>query len=233
MGLVISQKNGVSALGLQRVLGLGSYETAWTGWHTLRRAIVRRGRALLSGVVEVDETSFERPEEGRRGREPKPQGDGRGAAEKRERGTGRIHLKHITAVSANSLLPFMQGAVAPGSEVHSDGGRGYAGLSAVGSHHRVTVICGGSWPAHVVMPCVHLVPSLLKRWLAGTHQGGIQQPHLDDYLDEFTFRFNRRPSKARGRLFPRLAQQTVAGGPKPDHALIHPTHSKSGAMEGE
>ena len=233
MWFVISQKNGISALGLQRVLGLGSYETAWTWLHKMRRAMVRPGRDLLSGVVEVDETYVGGPEEGRRGRETKNKAIVVVAAEKRERGTGRIRLKHITDVSANSLLPFIQGAVAPGSEVHSDGWRGYAGLSAVGYHHRVTVISGGSEPAHVVMPCVHLVASLLKRWLAGTHQGGIQQPHLDDYLDEFTFRFNRRNSKARGLLFHRLAQQAVAVGPKPYHAIIHPKHSKSAAMEGE
>jgi transposase-like protein len=232
MWFVTSQKNGASALGLQRVLGLGSYETAWTWLHKMRRAMVRPGRDRLSGVVEVDETYVGGPEEGKRGRETKNKAIVAVAAEKRGRGTGRVRLKHIRDVSANSLLPFVQGAVAPGSEIHSDGWRGYAGLASMGYQHRVTVISSGSETAHVVRPCVHLVASLLKRWLAGTHQGGIQQQHLDDYLDEFTFRFNRRNSKARGLLFHRLAQQAVAVGPKPC-AIIHPKYSRDGTMQGE
>src|SRR5271166_5394141 len=95
------------------------------------------------------------------------------------------------------MLPFVQGAVKRGAMVHTDGWRGYAGLAAAGYQHQVTVLSGGSDPAHEVMPRVHLVASLLKRWLIGTHQGGVQHQHLDYYLDEFTFRFNRRRSKAR------------------------------------
>ena len=108
----------------------------------------------------------------------------------------------------------------PGSTIYTDGWSGYARLPTLGYQHQVTVISGGFDPARVVMPRVHNVASLLKRWLMGTHQGGIQHQHLDYYLDEFTFRFNRRRSQARGLLFHRLAQQAVAVAPAPYHTEI-------------
>ena len=220
MWFVTSQKNGVSALGLQRVLGLGSYETAWTWLHKLRRAMVRPGRDCLFGVVEIDETYVGGSEEGQRGRKIETKEIVAVAAEENGRGIGRIRLQRIKDASAESLLPFVQGVVAPGSVVHTDGWRSYSGLAAAGYKHQVTVISSGSDPAHVAMPRVHNVASLLKRWLLGTHQGGIQPQHLDYYLDEFTFRFNRRKSKARGLLFHRLAQQAVEVRPIPYHYLI-------------
>ena len=220
MWFVTSQKNGVSALGLQRVLGLGSYETAWTWLHKLRRAMVRSGRDCLTGAVEVDETYIGGPEEGKKGRKTKAKAIVAVAAEKNGRGIGRIRLGRIKDVSADSLLPFVQGAVTPGSKVHTDGWSGYSGLATAGYQHQVTVIKSGPDPAHEVMPRVHIVASLLKRWLLGTHQGGIQHRHLDYYLDEFTFRFNRRRSRARGLLFHRLAQQAVVVGPAPYRMII-------------
>jgi len=220
MWFVTSQKNGVSALGLQRVLGLGSYETAWTWLHKLRRAMVRPGRDSLTGTVEVDETYVGGPEEGKRGREVESKAIVAVATEKSGRGVGRIRLRRIEDVSGDSLLPFVQGAVVPGSVVHTDGWSGYSGLAAAGYKHQVTVIKSGVEPADQVMPRVHMVASLLKRWLIGTHQGGIQHRHLDYYLDEFTFRFNRRHSQARGLLFHRLAQQAVAIEPMPYRLII-------------
>jgi transposase-like protein len=233
MWFVTSQKNGVSALGLQRVLGLGSYETAWTWLHKLRRAMVRPGRDLLSGTVEVDETYVGGPEEGTQGRETENKAIVAVAAEKNGRGLGRIRLRRIEDVSANSLLPFVQSAVTLGSTVHTDGWKSYAGLAKAGYQHQVTVISGGSDLAHEVMPRVHLVASLLKRWLIGTHQGGVQHQHLDDYLDEFTFRFNRRRSRARGLLFHRLAQQAAAVAPAPYHTIISPENSNDSKKSGE
>jgi transposase-like protein len=185
--------------------------------------MVRPGRDCLTGIVEVDETYVGGPEEGKRGREVETKAIVGVAAEKSGRGVGRIRLRRIKDVSADSLLPFVQGAVVPGSVVHTDGWNGYAGLAATGYKHRVTVIKSGAQPAHEVMPRVHMVASLLKRWLIGTHQGGIQHRHLDYYLDEFTFRFNRRHSRARGLLFHRLAQQAVAVRPAPYNTIVaHP-----------
>lgn len=220
MWFVTSQKNGVSALGLQRVLGLGSYETAWTWLHKLRRAMVRPDRDCLSGEIEIDETYVGGPEEGKRGRQTEDKAIVVVAAEKQGRGIGRIRLRRVVDVSADSLIPFVQAVAVLGSVINTDGWSAYTRLPALGFQHHVTVISAGSDPAHVVMPRVHTVVSLLKRWLMGTHQGGIQHQHLDYYLDEFTFRFNRRRSKARGLLFHRLAQQAVATGPAPYHEII-------------
>jgi hypothetical protein len=144
-------------------LGLGSYETAWTWLHKLRRAIVRPGRDLLSGTVEVDETYVGGPEAGTRGRETERKAIIAIAAEKNGRGLGRIRLQHIGDVSTHSLLAFVQGAVELGAIVHTDGWSGYAGLAAAGYQHQATVISGSPDPAHEVMPRVHLVASLLKR----------------------------------------------------------------------
>ena len=226
MWFVTSQKNGVSALGLQRALGLGSYETAWTWLHKLRRAMVRPGRDCLTGTVEVDETYVGGPEEGKRGRGAEAKTIVAVAAEKSGRAIGRIRLRRIKDVSADSLLPFVQSVVAPGSAVHTDGWRGYSGLANAGYQHQITVISDGLDPAHEVMPRVHTIASLLKRWLLGTHQGGIQQQHLDYYLDEFTFRFNRRRSNARGLLFHRLAQQAIAVEPAPYNSIVGHARTK-------
>ena len=220
MWFVTSQKNGVSALGLQRVLGLGSYETAWTWLHKLRRAMVRPERERLTGEIEIDETYVGGPEEGKRGRETENKAIVAVATEKRGHAIGRIRLRRIEDVSAENLLRFIRETIEPGATIHTDGWRGYAGLADAGYPHHVTVASNGTKQAHEVMPRVHKVAALLKRWLLGTLQGGIQHQHLDYYLDEFTFRFNRRRSKARGLLFHRLAQQAVVVGPKPYHVII-------------
>ena len=220
MWFITSQKNGVSALGLQRVLGLGSYETAWTWLHKLRRAMVRPERERLTGEIEIDETYVGGPEEGKRGRATEQKAIVVVATEKRGHAIGRIRLRQIKDVSAKSLRQCIRETIEPGATIHPDGWRGYAGLADAGYPHRVTVISAGPEQAHEVMPRVHTVAALLKRWLLGTLQGGIQYQHLDDDLDEFTFRFNRRRAQVRGLLFHRLAQQAVAVGPAPYHVII-------------
>ena len=163
--------------------------------------MARPGRDRLAGEIEADETYVGGPEEGKRGREVESKGIVAVAAEQRGRGIGRIRLRRVKDVSAESLLAFLKDAVEPGATIHTDGWRGYAGLPAAGYRHQVTVVSGGSEPAHEVMPRVHKVAALLKRWLLGTLQGGIQHQHLDYYLDEFTFRFNRRRSQAAASCF--------------------------------
>ena len=217
---VVNQKQGVSALGLQRVLGLGTYRTAWTWLHKLRRAMVRPGRDLLDGAVEVDETLVGGVKPGKRGRGA----DGKAlvviAVERRDGGPGRVRMRRIPNASAEVLTDFVLDNVARGAEVHTDGWGGY---NDVGKHrfkHFVTNISASGDPAHVVMPEVHRVASLLKRWLLGTHQGAVSHDQLDYYLDEFTFRFNRRRSRHRGLLFYRLLEGAVATDPHPYKALI-------------
>lgn len=216
---VTSQKNGVSALGLQRVLGLASYETAWSWLHKLRRAMVRPGRDRLKGVVEIDETYLGGLEEGVAGRQTEKKALIAVAAEEDGNGIGRIRLQHIPDASACSLHTFVLESVEGGSTLHTDGWEGYNGVEVFGYKTKVTVLSRRKKKPHELMPRVHRVASLLKRWILGTHQGAVSHEHLRYYLDEFTFRFNRRTSRFRGKLFYRLLEQAVATGPAPYEQL--------------
>jgi transposase-like protein len=217
---VTGQKTGTSALGLQQVLGLGSYRTAWTWLHKLRRAMVRPGRDRLSGRIEVDETYLGGPEEGLRGRQIEKKSLIVIAAQEDGRGIGRIRLRRISDASSASLHPFVTDMIEPGSVVHTDGWEGYTGLDARGYRHHITILKHKKNAASDLLPRVHRVVSLLKRWLMGVHQGAVSPEHLDYYLDEFTFRFNRRTSRHRGLLFYRLLQQAVVVEPVPYHSII-------------
>src|ERR1700675_674988 len=220
MWYVTSQKNGASALGLQRVLDLKSYETAWMWLHKLRRAMVRPDRDRLSGWIEVDETMVGGLEEGVAGRQTESKALVVIAAEADGPGIGRIRMRMIEDASAASLHPFVQDCVEPGSLLHTDGWQGYSGLDQKGYQREVTVLRGRRKEASTLMPRVHRVAGLLKRWLLGTHQGAVAPQHLSYYLDEFTFRFNRRKSKSRGKLFFRLLQQSVGTSPKTYDTII-------------
>lgn len=217
---VTSQKNGASALGLKRILGLGSYQTAWVWLHKLRRAMVRPGRDRLSGKVEVDETYLGSLEEGIRGRKMEKKALIVVATEEDGRGIGRIRMKRIPDASSQSLHTFVGESIEPGSIVHTDGWEGYSGLEMKGYIHEITVLRKRKESASDLLPRVHRAVSLLKRWLMGTHQGAVSHEHLDYYLDEFTFRFNRRTSRHRGKLFYRLIQQAVVMEPKPYKQMV-------------
>ena len=216
---VTSAKTGTSALALQQVLGLGSYQTAWAWLHKLRRAMLRPGRDRLSGHVEVDET-FIGGLGGAEGRSTATKALVIVAAEEVGHGIGRIRMRRIPNASADSLSAFVHDAIEPGSQVHTDGWHGYDHLTADGYRHRVTFLRGDAELAMDQLPRVHRIVSLLKRWLLGTHQGAVSQVHLDYYLDEFTFRFNRRRSRHRGKLFFRLVQQAVTVDPVPYRRLV-------------
>ncbi len=218
---VTNQKFGASALGLQRVLGLGSYETAWTIVHKLRRAMVRPDRDLLSGLVEVDETYVGGEEKGVAGRQTHSKAIVAIALELHEpRGYGRVRLAQVVDVSAPSLVGFVCDTILPGATVKTDGWTSYRTITKHGYLHEPTSIRASGDPAHVVMPGVHRIASLLKRWLLGTHQGAVRREHLDAYLDEYTFRFNRRHARARGLLFYRLLEQAVQTPPAPYNDII-------------
>lgn len=211
---ITSQKYGANALGLQRVLDLGSYHTAWEWLHRLRRAMVRPGRDRLSGMVEVDETFIGGERPGKRGRGAENKALVVIAVEdKEELGFGRIRLCQVLDASSASLTPFIRDNVEPGSSVRTDGWKGYNHVSQCGYVHvraRDSAIVGDA-----ALPLAHRIASLLKRWLLGTYQGAVQPSHLDYYLDEYTFRFNRRTSASRGKLFYRLVQQAM---------MIDPVH---------
>ena len=214
MWYVTSQKNGASALGLQRVLGLSSYETAWTWLHKLRRAMIRPDSDQLSGWIEVDETLVGGLEEAVFGRQTMKKSWVVIAAQVDGAGIGRIRMRMIADCSAANLHPFVVDCIEPGSVIHTDGWAGYMGLEKKGYQRQITKIVKRREKASRLMPRVHRVVSLLKRWLLGTHQGGVAYYYLPYYLDEFTFRFNRRKSKSRGKLFFRLVQQAVNTPPK-------------------
>jgi transposase-like protein len=218
--LVVSQKNGISALTVQRALGLGSYKTAWALLHKLRRAMVRPGRERLSGLIEVDETYWGAEEEGVVGRLTEEKAIIIVAAQKDGKGIGRIRMRRIPDLTKTTLHGFIAQSIKPGSVVITDGLSAYGGLERY--RHEPIVIGRTGQTASKLLPQVHRVVSLLKRWILGTHQGAVSEEYLDCYLDEFTFRFNRRKSASRGKLFYRLMQQAVQVEPKPFRTLIHP-----------
>jgi transposase-like protein len=219
---VVNQKNGVSALGLQRVLGFGSYQTAWAWLHKLRRAMLCPGREPLSGAVEVDETIVGGVKPGKGKRNLAGKALVVIGVECHPNGPGRVRIARVPNASADVLTEFVLDNIARGSEVRTDGWHGYNHVGRYRFQHVVTSLRQSGDPAHVVMPEVHRVASLLKRWLLGTHQGAVSHDQLDYYLDEFTFRFNRRRSRHRGLLFYRLLEQAVATGPQPYNMLKAP-----------
>lgn len=219
---VTSQKDGASALGLQRVFGLGSYQTAWAWLHKLRKAMVRPGRELLNGCIEVDETYVGgKASGGKRGRGSENKSVVVIALEVfSPKGFGRVRMQRVSDVSGPTLTSFICDVVEKGSEVQTDGWQGYNGISGCGYTHKRKVLTDSGDPAHVSMPGVHRIAALLKRWLLGTHQGSVSKKHLDYYLDEYTFRFNRRKSRSRGMLFYRLVEQAVATPPVPYRQIV-------------
>lgn len=205
---VTNQKHGVSAMGLQRALGLGSYPTAWTWLHKLRRAMVRPGRDRLSGLIEIDETFLGGQRSGRPGRAAAGKALVLVAAQEvAPRKIGRIRLRRIPDASMETLHEAIAEVVEQGATVRTDAWRGYNSLDVIGCER--TIARKDAVVGEDALPLVNRVASLLKRWLLGTHQGAVRPSHLDYYLDEFTFRFNRRTSRSRGLLFRRLLEQAV------------------------
>ena len=220
MWLMMSQKTGVSAKNLQDSMGFGSYQTIWGWLHKLRSVMVLPGRELLNGTVEVDETYIGGKTEGKRGRgsEGKTlvvvavEGIDNIVEKENEKGyekiLGRVRFRCIDDASSENLIPFVWDTVKPGSNVVTDGWAGYNDLNSKGFKHCKQLFTDSKKPRDI-LPHVHLIVSLLKRWLRGTHQGAVSSAHLQGYLDEYAFRFNRRLSTHRGKLFYRLMQQAV------------------------
>lgn len=206
-------KNGLSAKTLQRTLGTG-YRTAWKMLHQYRIAMVRSEREQLSGVVEIDESLVGGIDKGgKRGRGTDKSIIVIAIEIKEPMGFGRIRMRHIPNASGDNLVQFVCDVVTPGTKVQTDGWAGYNGLQKKGYIHQKKILSSNSDPAHVSMLGVHRVASLLKRWILGTHQGSVSIEHLQSYLEEFTFRFNRRTSTSRGLVFRRLLEQAVITAP--------------------
>jgi ISXO2-like transposase domain len=221
---VTSQKNGISAQGLQRVLGFGSYETAWAWMHKLRRAMVRPDREQLAGVVEVDETFVGGVSIGRLGASS-DKVPVMVAVEKVNGGRrlGRVRLEVAERPATLELVEFAQRMIVPGSTIRTDGAMMMRRLSKLGYTHEYATGYNAPDP-NAVLPGVHLVASLLKRWLTGTLHYAVADHQLPYYLVEYTFRFNRRTARSRGLLFYRLLQPAVNTDPAPLPTLLKPDH---------
>jgi transposase-like protein len=225
MWFVCAQKNGVSALGLKRVLGFGSYETAWAWMHKLRRAMVRPDRDLLGGEgvsVETDQTFIGGRTQGKRGPRYVNKTEVAIAVERMHpKGLGRVRLRAIDmSRRRDELFEFIRDNIAHGSILYTDGETSYLDITRrLQLQHEPITLATSTSRAHDVLPAVHQVASLLKRWLAGTLHYGQTDTYLDYYLDEFTFRFNRRTSRSRGLLWYRLVQQAMNTDPHPYDVL--------------
>lgn len=223
---VVAQKTGASAYNLKDFMGFGSYETAWAWLHKLRRAMIRTNRNKLTGEVEVDETYIGGKEagKGKQGRGAETKSLVVVATECKGKQIGRVRFKIISEASGDELIPFIEDNIEPRSVVITDGWKGYNSLSQMEEYeHVVKKISGSSQEAHELLPHVHMVDSLVKRWINGTHQGKVSRKHLAFYLDEFAFRFNRKLSTYRGKLFFRLIEQAVETMPKPLNELFKQT----------
>jgi len=215
--LVTSSKGGIAAAELQRQLGFGSYQTAWSWLHKLRKAMVRPDRAPLAGRVEADESYVGGPRPGKRGRGAAGKALVAGAVET-DRAGGRLRLAVAPDASAASLEGFLGAAVAKPAAVATDGWSGYAGLPARGYVHEP--VDPGTPEATLPLPGIHLVFGLAKRWLLGTHHGAVSRKHLPAYLDEYVFRFNRRTAKRVSHGFARLVEQAVRTRPATYRAIV-------------
>lgn len=221
MWWIVAQKNGVSAKGLQRILGIGSYETAWTWLHKFRRIMIISDREKLSGTLEVDETLVGGKKIGKRGRGAEGKSLVLVALEMKKYGTGRVRLAIVPDGSRKSINPFIRENIAKESTLTTDGWRGYVDINKMGYKHEIskdTILT----EEEEILPNVHRIASLLKRWLLGTHQSYVAKNHLQYYLDEFVFRHNRRKSKSRGLLFYTLIKQAILNEPIEYNKVIKP-----------
>jgi transposase-like protein len=226
--LVTSSKRGISAMELQRQMGFGSYGTAWAWLHKIRRAMVARDREPLGRRVEADETLVGGAKPGKPGRGAAGKTVVAGAIESgrgkgKGRRLGRLRLEAVPDASAASLQGFLGRNVRSPAEVATDGWRGYDGLAAEGYRHEPVNLARSWGDAVLRLPAIHLVFSLAKRWLLGTHHGAVSEKHLQRYLDEYVFRFNRRTAKSISHRFARLIEQAVLTSPTTYRAISQPT----------
>jgi transposase-like protein len=211
--LVSTAKNGLSAKTLERTIGT-SYHVAWMMLQRFRVAMVNSERTKLSGTVEVDETFVGSEEhDGKRGRGADKDIVVIAVEVNEGKGFGRTRMRHIPDASGDSLIPFIRDCISLDATLITDGWRGYSKIGGYGYSREIKNLSDSDDFAHVHMPGVHRLASLLKRWILGTHQGSVSDMHLQAYLEEYTFRFNRRNSKSRGLVFKRLIEHSLASKP--------------------
>lgn len=214
--LVSFQKTGISAKNLQRLLGFGSYQTAWSWLAKLRRAMKRKGRDKLFGNIEVDEAYYGGKASGKRGRGSEGKQEFAVAVETVGKKLGRIRMQCIPDCSGASLQAFLYANIELKSTLFTDGWKGYGDFLPEHFGHTVK----RKQDEEKLLPAVHLCVSQFKRWMLGIHQGVVGKKHLQTYMDEFVFRFNRRASKSRGKVFFRLLEQAVSYTATPYRELV-------------
>lgn len=201
-----TRKSGVNAINLQDLLGF-SYVTAWSWLQKLRRCTIRKDREKLSGRVEVDEFYIGGQKPGKRGRGAAGKRIVVAAVERKGRKIERIRLQIVDDCSSESLTTFIDQNVEEGSQVVTDGWKGYDLDEDRYDHHQV--LLSKSKDKYSALSGVHLVASLVKRLILGTFQGRVDSKYLQNYLDEYVFRFNRRTSRNIGKKFMRIVQQVA------------------------
>ena len=209
---IVAQKSGVSAVSVQKILGIPRYETVWVWLHKFRRLMVMPERTKLSGTVEIDETLVGGKKSGKRGRGAEGKILVIIAIELIGKKMGRVRMATIESADRHQINQFIKNNIALGSTVITDGWKGYTDVKKMKYQHEIQnkkIILD----KEEITPNVHKIASLLKRWLLGTHQNYTSQDYLNFYLDEFAFRYNRRNSKSRGLLFYTLLKQAMSHQP--------------------
>ena len=232
MWLFVTQKDGISAKSLQENLGISSYKSAWSLLHKLRIAMVRSEREKLSGIVEIDELYIGGVlEGGKRGRGSENKypviiavqleqlSENPNRASLRDYSLAKIRLKNVPNVSKEEWHTFIKENIEKGSILIRDDWTGYAGIDDEGYTSEITKTSKGKTEDDM-LPHAHLAISLIKRWILGTYQGSVDEAHLQTYLEEYTFRFNRKSSHNRGWLFYRMVQGAMSTVPHPYEDLI-------------
>lgn len=214
-----TRKSGISAVCLQGLLGLGSYDTAWRWLQKLRTCTIFPEREKLSGSIEADEFYLGGEQGGKRGRGADHKCKVAVAVERKGRKLGRLRMQVVSRCSADELVTFAKANIARGSYITTDGWQGYSGLEDAGYIHR-KILQSQVDDKESVLPGVHLIASLFKRVILGTFQGRFGGQYLQRLLDEYVFRFNRRTCKSVGKRFWRIVQQAVASPPITNKDLV-------------
>ncbi len=209
---ISARRTGISAKDLQRIMGFGSYKTAWAWLHKLRAAMVRPEREPLGPFVQIDEALV----------------GGKGGPHKElvlvaAEADGRVRLAHAEDNDEGTLDRFATGQVATDAQVVTDGHAGYNSKSLGKRPHAAVVQTKAERRKNDALQGCHWTTSLLKRWLLGTHAGAVRAKHLQAYLDEFAFRHNRRKTNGVGRIAARVIEQLVASTPLPMQKIIDET----------
>jgi len=209
---ISARRNGISAMDLQRIMGFGSYKTAWSWLHKLRAAMVRPDREPLGPFVQIDEALV----------------GGKGGPHKElvlvaAEANGRVRLAHVENNDDDTLKRYADGQIASDTHVVTDGHAGYNSKSLGKRPHDAVVQSKAERRENDAVQSCHWTISLLKRWLLGTHAGAVRDKHLQAYLDEFAFRHNRRKTKGVGRIAARVIEQLVAHAPLPMRSIIDQT----------